>query len=72
MKLIERLKASFHTNELQAGAVICLTLMNILAGLSRVSKPGDIPANWIFFTGIILFWPMLAWIGNLFSPIPQN
>ena len=50
-----------------------LTLLNLIAGLSRISKPaepGDIPANWLFFTAILLFWPMLAWISNLFSPIP--
>lgn len=58
-----RLKAALRTNEPQFSACAGLTVVNLGVCISH-------GAPWWFTAAFALFWPVLAFIGNLFDPIP--
>lgn len=62
-----RLAASFRTNEPQATMVFCLTALN---GIALLKRTGETPM-WLII-GALAFWPLLAWLHNLESPIPER
>ena len=62
-KIFNRIKVACHTNDVQFGSVLFLMIL-CLAGLSgREGTP-----LWAWIT-IPLIWPLIAFIGNLISPI---
>jgi len=64
--MIKRIKAAFRTNEPQVMAVIVFTCLN---GIALLKRTNDTPIWFIIVA--LLFWPMIAFINNLFSPIPK-
>lgn len=65
MRIIE----AFRTNDAQAGAVVMMTVLMLLAVLLRPDS-GLIP--WWFWIVVIMFWPTIAYIVNLIDPIPKQ
>ncbi len=63
---LRRVKSALHTNEPQITSVSLFTVMNMAAFLSRDTHP-----LWLGIVSL-LFWPVLAFIFNLISPIPEN
>ena len=61
-----RLKNSFRTSETQALAAAGMTLLNLIACAGRKEAPLWL---WIF---AVTFWPSVAWVGNLISPIRRG
>ncbi len=59
-----RLKLACRTNETQVVHVLMFTIINLIAVSSRPSLVGTVLAA--------LFWPTLAFIGNLIDPIPRQ
>lgn len=62
-----RLRAAMRTNEIQAQTVLLLTILNLVAA----SKNPNMQAPW-FYIAAAYFWPLVAFLGNLVSPIPAE
>jgi len=62
-----RVKDAFHTNEPQVTSVVMLSLLMLAACGQR---SGDVPLFMWLVCG--LFWPSLAFVFNLLSPIPRR
>lgn len=60
--MLKRLKAASRTNATQCETVLMLSAVNGLAAIG-----GD---SWALVVGAILFWPLIAFAGNLLHPIP--
>lgn len=65
---MKRIKAAFRTSDTQATAVLMLTGLNMAAVLS--AKNSSI-TDWIFWAAL-LFYPVLAFVSNLISPLPER
>lgn len=67
-RIARRFRAACRTNEQQASTVLMLSLMMGLALLQR-KDAADIPLSvWVACIG---FWPLIAFLANLHSPIPE-
>lgn len=65
-RLVMRVRASFRTNEPQATSVLLFSAFMLLACARR----SDVPPLWLWVV-CGLFWPLLAWVHNLFNPLPE-
>lgn len=63
----KRIKAACRTNEPQITAVVLMTMMN---GLALTTQIRYIPV-WVIIA-VLLFWPAIAFMANLYSPIPKS
>ena len=63
----QRIKAAFRTNEPQALSVMALTAVNLTLVGHHVLPPPLIA--WVVG---LLFWPSLAFLSNLHSPLPKE
>lgn len=61
-----RFRAACRTNDTQVTAASCLALMMFLVSISKPNVP------WGFVLGATLFWPAIAFCGNLVNPIPPQ
>lgn len=68
-RIARRFRAACRTNEQQASTVLMLSLMMGVALLQQ-KDAADIPLSvWVVCIG---FWPMVAFLANLHSPIPEQ
>lgn len=64
---MNRIKRAFKTNETQSTAVVFLSCVTTIAMLTR-GDANEIPI-WAFAC-MFFFWPILAFVINLFNPLP--
>lgn len=60
---MNRLRSAFRTNSTQCVTVLMLSAVNGLAAIG---------SDWTLAIGAVLFWPLVAFIGNLIHPIPKD
>jgi len=60
--MISRIRAACRTNEPQFTSVLMMTAFNGLACVNAES--------WALIVGSLIFWPAIAFLGNLIHPIP--
>lgn len=65
--MLKRIRAALRTNEPQMLSVVGLTALN---GIALLKRTGDTPI-WLI-VGALAFWPLLAFVANLVSPIPSD
>lgn len=65
----KRIVSAFRTNEPQVSAVAMFTMINIIGILSEEDHT-SVSAGWWLFA--LTFWPAVAFLINLISPIPKK
>lgn len=65
-KTVKICRLATQTNEIQLSAVLLLTSFNLAAMVSRPDAP------LVIWVGVLLMWPVFAFIGNCIHPIPNN
>ena len=65
--MLKRIKQAFRTNEPQVSSVLFMSFLMLIACLSRGSY-----TPWWAYILCVIFWPLLAFIANLISPIPKD